>query len=95
MKGEIYKRIPNLLRKYRRIRRLSQKQVASILGHKSASRLSRWEKGYCIPSYVNIVKLSLIYRTMADAIFRDLHRALKEEILQRESEVLKPGMTEK
>ncbi len=73
MKDETYKRIPNLLRKHRRIRGLSQKQVAKILELKSASRISRWEKGSCIPSHVNVVRLSIIYRTMAEALFRDLY----------------------
>lgn len=82
--------IPNLLRKYRRIRGLSQKQVARILGLKSASRVSRWEKGSCIPSHVNVVKLSIVYRTMADALFRDLSRTLREEIYRREKQILGP-----
>ena len=95
MKEEIYKRLPNLLRKYLRIRGLNQKQAAGILGLKSASRISRWEKGCCIPSYVNVVRLSIVYRTMADALFRDLSRMLREEIHRREKEVLGPESPEK
>jgi transcriptional regulator with XRE-family HTH domain len=88
MQYKSFKGFPNFLRKYRRIRGLSQKQVAKILGYKSASRLSRWEKGSCLPSYVNVVRLSLVYRTMADALFRDLYRTLREEITRREKEIL-------
>jgi transcriptional regulator with XRE-family HTH domain len=87
--------IPNLLRKYRRIRGLSQKQVARILGLKSASRVSRWEKGSCIPSYVNVIRLSIVYRTMADALFRDLSRTLREEIYRREEQILEPESPDK
>lgn len=83
-----FKAVPNLLRKYRRIRGLSQKQVARILGLKSASRVSRWEKGSCIPSHVNVIRLCVVYRTMADALFRDLSRTLREEIYRREAQIL-------
>ncbi len=95
MEYKSFKVIPNLLRKYRRIRGLSQKQVAKILGLKSASRISRWEKGICIPSYVNVVRLSIIYRTMADALFRDLSRTLREEIYSLEKQILGPNSPEK
>jgi transcriptional regulator with XRE-family HTH domain len=83
-----YKAIPNCLRKYRRIRGLKQKQVAKILGFKTASRISRWEKGYCFPSVVNLLKLSILYRTMPDTLFLDLTRELREEIREQEKKVL-------
>ena len=90
MEYKLCKRIPNLLRKHRRIRGLDQKTVARILGLKSASRISRWEKGDCIPSHVNVIRLSILYRTMADALFHDLAKALREEIHHREKQVLRP-----
>jgi hypothetical protein len=37
---------------------------------------------------VNVVRLSIVYRTMADALFRDLYRTLREEITSREKEIL-------
>ncbi len=94
MEANVYKRVPNLLRKYRRIRGLSQKRVAMILGLKSASRISRWEKGSCIPSHVNVIRLSIVYRTMADALFRDLSRTLRDEIYRRERQILGPESPE-
>jgi transcriptional regulator with XRE-family HTH domain len=90
MDYKLCKRIPNLLKKYRRIRGLDQKKVAQILGLKSASRISRWEKGDCIPSHVNVIRLSILYRTMADALFYDLAKALREEIYRREKQILGP-----
>lgn len=84
MKGKIYKHIPNLLRKHRKVRGLKQTEVAKILGHKSASRISRWEKGVCIPSLVNALRLSVLYRVMVDALFTDHLHLVRQEI--RESE---------
>ena len=83
-----YKKIPNLLRKYRRIRGLNQKQVAAILGLKSASRVSSWEKGRCIPSLINAIRLSILCRSMVDALFFDHVKALRVEVRSREEEIL-------
>jgi len=83
------KTIPNCLRRYRRARGLKQKEVARILGIKSASMISRWEKGVCLPCTLNLFKLAVLYRTMADALFIDLLRALKGELHKREERVLK------
>jgi transcriptional regulator with XRE-family HTH domain len=82
-----YKAIPNCLRKYRRISRFKQKQVAKMLGFKTASRISRWEKGYCLPSVVNLLKLSILYRTMPDTLFLDLTRKLREVIREQGEKV--------
>jgi transcriptional regulator with XRE-family HTH domain len=82
-----YKTIPNCLRKYRRIGGLKQKEVAAILGLKSASRISCWEKGSCLPSLVNMLRLSILYHTMPDALFSDLIGTLREEIRQKETKI--------
>jgi len=89
MKKIDYRCIPNCLRKYRKARGLKQKEAAEILGLKSTSMISRWEKGVCLPNSLNIFKLAILYRTLADALFIDLMRLLKEEILKKEKEVLK------
>lgn len=93
MKDEIYKRIPNLLRKHRRIRGLNQRQVAVLLGLKNGTRISRWENGECLPSALNIFRLSIIYRVLMDALFMDHIRALREEIREREKKLfpMQPG----
>ena len=79
----------NCLRKYRKIRGLKQKDVAKILGLRSTSMISRWEKGGSIPDSLNVFKLSLLYRTMVDALYADLVRTLKDELRKREEEVAK------
>lgn len=50
----------------------SQKEVARLLGHKDTTMLSRWEKGKSMPSARNLLKLSIIYRTLADQLYFDL-----------------------
>jgi transcriptional regulator with XRE-family HTH domain len=81
------KRIPNLLRRYRKARGLSQRQAARILGIGSTSMISRWEKGICLPSTLNVFKLAALYRTMADPMFPNLTKMLKEELVKREEQL--------
>jgi len=88
MKGLHYKTVPNCLRRYRRARGLKQRDVAQILELKSTSMISRWEKGVCLPSSRNLLRLALLYRTLVDALFIDLMRSMKEELLKKEEEVL-------
>ena len=89
MKNVNHKSIPNCLRKYRKARGLNQRKVAKIMGLKSSSIISRWEKGICLPSSLNIFKLAVVYRTMVDALFIDQLRALKDSLYKKEEEILK------
>ncbi|MEM2991374.1 MAG: helix-turn-helix transcriptional regulator [Halobacteria archaeon] len=84
-----FKGFPNHLRRYRKARGLKQKDVAKILGFKSASMISRWEKGVCLPNTLNLLKLAALYRTMADALYVDLLRTIKGDLRQKEERVLK------
>ncbi len=81
--------VPNCLRKHRKARGLKQKDVAKILGLKSASMISRWESGVCVPSTLNLFRLASLYRTMTDALFMDLVRALRADLHEREERILK------
>ena len=89
MKNANYKSIPNCLRKYRKARGLNQRKVAEIMGLKSSSIISRWEKGICLPSSLNIFKLAVVYRTMVDALFIDQLRELKDSLYKKEEAILK------
>jgi transcriptional regulator with XRE-family HTH domain len=80
MKNYNYKRMPNSLKRYRKAKGLKQKEVAEILGLKSSSIISRWEKGFCLPSLLNAFKLALLYGTMVDALFIDLRKTTKGEL---------------
>ena len=88
MKTKPYRHLNNCLRKYRKARGLNQQAVAAILGINSTSMISRWEMGVCLPDPLNAFKLAIIYRTMVDALFIDLIRDLRVEILKKEEMVL-------
>lgn len=65
-------------------RGLKQKDVAEILGLKNASMISRWEKGESFPNPKHLFRLAVLYRTMIDALFIDLIRLLRKDLLKKE-----------
>ena len=81
MREKRLKRIPNCLPKYRRQKGLTQKEVAKILGFKTGSIISKWERGFSFPSTPSLLKLSALYGRQAEALFVDLYQKIKEEIL--------------
>ena len=89
MKKIEYHRVHNSLRKYRKARGLTQKEVSLILGFKNEGIVSQWEIGRSLPKTVNVLKLAVLYRTMADALFIDLRRELQKDILKAEETILK------
>ena len=89
MKKLTRKNIPNRLRKFRRVRGLTQKEVAQILGLKSASIISRWENGATLPSFINALRLAAIYRSLVDALFLDFLRSIRREMAEREEALLR------
>ena len=78
---------PNCLKKYRKARGLKQKDAARILGVKSASMLSRWENGSCMPNAMNLFRLAALYRTIVDSLFIDQLREIKMDIYKREEKI--------
>jgi transcriptional regulator with XRE-family HTH domain len=89
------KNIPNSIKRYRKARGLQQKDVAKVLGLKSASMISRWEKGLCLPNTRNLFKLAILYRTMSDALFIDMIKQMRNEIQKREQRVLRKNENNK
>ena len=77
------KYIPNSLRRYRKLSGYDQKDVARILGFKSSGRISRWENGMAVPSILNLIKLSVIYNTLMDALYIDLVRSMRKVITDK------------
>jgi transcriptional regulator with XRE-family HTH domain len=68
------KRIPNKLKRYRKLAGYSQKDVAAILGLKSTARISSWERGTKFPGILNLFSLEILYRTLPAELFCDLYR---------------------
>lgn len=84
----------NYLRRFRRERGLTQRQVANILGLDDSTLISRWEKGVVLPKIRNVFKLAVLYRSSVDVIYSDLRDSLTDEIREREKSVLGVGREE-
>jgi len=76
--------IPNTLRLHRKTMGYTQKQVASLLGLHDSVPISMWEKGALLPSTINLIKLSLIYRTYPNELYSDVFLKLREELRKKE-----------
>ena len=75
-----HRRIPNSLKKYRRMAGLSQKQVAAKLGIKKTNCICIWEKGYCLPATKYFLQLCLLYRASPENLYAELVQGLKEKL---------------
>lgn len=73
-------RIPNRLKKYRRIMGYSQNEVAKIFGFKTASKISRWECGLAMPSVKNLLKLGVLYSTLPNELYFEIYQEVKQII---------------
>lgn len=82
------RRIPNRLKKYRRLFCFSQKEVARLLGLKDTSPLSRWEKGISLPGLMHLFRLSRIYKAMPNELYFDLWQNISKDILAKENNLL-------
>lgn len=71
-------RIPNRLKKYRRLAGLSTKKVAKLLSV-GRSSLSRWEKGYTTPSAFQLFQLCVLYEALPHHLYFEVWETLKKE----------------
>lgn len=77
------RRIKNYLWITRKRMGLAQKQAAFLLGHKTTTQLSRYEKGVRIPSLKMALKLEIIYATPVRALFSELYDEVREDVREK------------
>jgi transcriptional regulator with XRE-family HTH domain len=76
--------IPNSLKKYRRIMGFSQEDVRRELKLSSTSIISKWERGLVMPSADNLLKLSVLYKTLANELYYELGKEIQHELFPHE-----------
>ncbi len=76
---------PNDLVLYRKRRALPQKKVASLLGHRDSSMLSRYENGRSLPPLPTALRLEIIYRAPVAFLYYKLYKELREQVRQEEA----------
>ena len=59
---------------------LGQKSVAKLLGYKSRSVISEYEKGRLLPSLPTALRLSVVYGRPIRDLYPELYRQIQEEV---------------
>ncbi len=72
------RKFPNRLFLYRKLAKLTQQEVAEALGV-SQSRVSGWEQGDMYPTLINLLKLSILYRTLCTELYYELYQHYQQE----------------
>ena len=83
-KNRTEKRIINNIRYQRKLFRYSLKDIAFLLGLKSTSVISRWERGKERPNMDNLLCLAFIFRTPVESLYFEYRKKLSKPIHQRE-----------
>ena len=60
---------PNRLRMHLKLWRFKQREVAELLGLANANPISKWERGYKLPSTQHLIDLSNLYRTYPNKLY--------------------------
>lgn len=63
---------------------LEQKQVAALLGHKTADQISRYERGAKLPSLKTAIKLGIVYHTPIQVLFYGYYEVCLDEIKKQQ-----------
>lgn len=79
----------NLLKRYRLLYGYSQRDIARKLGIQSTTIVGRWELGQTYPDLKNLIKLSIIYKTLVDQLYPGLRSEIVKDYEEREKKGLK------
>jgi len=67
------------LRKARVLMGFSRKEVMEALGLQTTTHICDWERGERLPGVQNLLKLSVLYKTLPDSLLYELRQdAIKE-----------------
>jgi len=77
--GNEGRHIPNILRKNRRSKGITQNELAKYLKMKKSNQISLWEKGLTNPSLKNALLLHLFFQLPTDAFFDEYIEELRIE----------------
>ena len=81
-------RHPNYLWIYRKRMNFSQKRVALLLGHKTTTHVSDYERGRRLPSLRTALKLEIILRIPIAFVYGEQYNTLKRNIREVESRLM-------
>ncbi len=62
-----------------------QKDVAEKLGLTDTAMISRWEQGVSMPSGENLLKLSILYKTLVNELYSELIKEYQQELFNQDN----------
>lgn len=62
-----------------------QKDVAEKLGLTDTAMISRWEQGVSMPSGENLLKLSILYKTLVNELYNELIKEYQQELFNEDN----------
>jgi DNA-binding XRE family transcriptional regulator len=75
--------LPNYIRTHRKRARLTQKDVAFIIGSKSGAGISRHERFKQTPDLQTLLAYEMLFRTPVRNLFDGTHRKVERKLLRR------------
>jgi transcriptional regulator with XRE-family HTH domain len=75
--------LPNYIRTYRKRARLTQEDVAFIIGSKSGAGISRHERFKQTPDLQTLFAYEMLFRTPVRNLFDGTHRKVERKLLRR------------
>ena len=75
--------LPNYIRAYRKRTRLTQQDVAFIIGSKSGAGISRHERFKQTPDLQTLLAYEMLFRTPVRNLFDGTHRKVERKLLRR------------
>lgn len=79
----------NYLKRYRLLFGYSQKEIAKKLGIESTTIIGRWEQGEAYPDLTNLLKLSVIYKTLIEQLYYELRISIIQDFELKDKKDLK------
>lgn len=77
------RKLNNYLRTYRRRASLSQDEVAFLLGCRSGSKASRYERFARAPNLETVFMYEIMFGTPARELFRGIFQKVEKEVIKR------------
>ena len=79
----MFQKLQNYLRTYRKRAGLSQDEMAFLLGYRSGTKVSRYERFARQPSLQNALAYEVIFRAQLRAVFGGIYQQVERKTLKR------------
>lgn len=75
--------LSNYLKMFRKRSGLSQDELASLLGCKSGSKVSRYERSGRVPSLDTLLAFEIVFNEPASQLFRGRYESVRSDVRRR------------